>query len=233
MGENPSAAEPPDTPAPTPANYQSARAKERFAVAKYYGMGTDGEWTVKEIAEALDCSVRQVYRYIHESEIGDEVREVLATTEAEWRLDLALQLRREVKRLEEIEQELLQRRQAIATDFEEKTVQGTPTGDRNVRLADNAQEYTLKMPVPTSFETVTDYGPDLERVQKEKRQYLTQISKLLGLEAPEKREIDRTLATRHEEVKIVEYRDAEDDYPDQEVIDVDGSAAQIEGDDDV
>ena len=218
----------PSKAAPTPGNYRSQSAKERFAVAKFYGMGSDGEWTVVEIAEALDVTERQVYRYLNESEIGQETREVLATTEAEWRLDLAVQLRREVKRLEEIEQELLRRKESIPVGYEEKTVQGTPTGDRNISLADHTNEYSLKIPVPTDFETVTDYGPDLERVQKEKRNYLSQIADLLGLDAAKKREVDHTLAERREEVKIVEFRDSDDDYPEQEIVDVDGEAAHID-----
>lgn len=219
----------PTTPAPTPGNLRSTEAKARFAVAKFFGMGSDGEWTVEQIGDALDVSERQVYRYLNDSKIGEDTREMLATTEAEWRLDLALELRREVARLEEIEQELLQRKEAVATAYEEKTVTGTPTGDRNISLDDHASSYQLKIPVPTDFETVTDYGPDLERVQKEKRNYLKQIADLLGLDAPKQREVDQTLATRHEEVKVVEFRDADAaDYPDAEIIDVDGEAAQIE-----
>lgn len=214
---------------PSPHNWRSPESKARFAVAKYYGMGSDGEWTVAEIAEALDLSERQVYNYLKESQIAKETREILAHNEAEWRLDLALQLRREVQRLEEIERELLQQKQAVATGYDIKTVEGTPTGDRNIKLPDNPQPYRLEMPVPTDFEVVTDYGPDLERVQKEKRQYLSQIAKLLGLNEADKKEVDHTLATRHEEVKIVEYRGADDDdYPEAEIIDVDGEAAEIE-----
>lgn len=216
----------------TPDNYRSTEAKERFAVAKYYGMGSDGEWTVEAIAEALDVSERTVYKYLSDSQIAEQTREVLATTEAEWRLDMAIELRREVQRLEEIEKELLERKQAVATGFEEKTVTGTPTGDRNISLDDSSASYRLKIPVPTDFEEVTDYGPDLERVQKEKRQYLEQISKLLGLDDTSQEDIDHTLATRHEEVKIVEFRNADaDEYPDADVIDVDGEAAQIDVED--
>jgi len=233
-------AEPSDDPElpgnfhPTPGNYRSQGAKERFAVAKFYGMGSDGEWTVAEIADALDVTKRQVYRYLNDSEVGQETREVLATTEAEWRLDLAVNLRREVARLEEIEQELLQRKESVPVGYEEKTVEGTPTGDRNISLADHANSYSLKVPVPTDFETVTDYGPDLERVQKEKRNYLKQIAKLLGLDAAKKKEVDHTLAERREEVKIVEFRESDaDDYPEAEVIDVDGATevgGGVEGD---
>lgn len=203
-----------------PAKYKRKSAKERFAVAKFYGMGSDGEWSVPEIADALEVTERQVYRYLNESDVAEDVREVLATTEAEWRLDMALNLRKEVERLEEIEQELLKRRKSVATDFETKTVEGTPTGDRNIRLPDESDTYRLKMPVPTNFETVTDYGADLEKVQKEKRQYLAQIADLLGLDAADKREVDHNLASKHEEVKIVEYRETDDPYPDAERIDM-------------
>lgn len=213
-----------------PAKYESQQAKERFAVAKYYGMGSDGEWTAPEIAEALDVSKRQVYRYIHESEVGEEVRQVLATTEAEWRLDLALKLRSEVERLEGVIEELSERKKAVPTGFETKTVKGVPTGKRNIKLpegaANNGQSYKLKLPVPTNYETVTDYGADLEKAQKEKRQYLKQISDLLGLNESDKRAIDETLAGRHDEVKIVELRRVEDQYPEAEPIDLEEAEAE-------
>lgn len=207
------------TPTKDPARYTRMESKERFAVAKFYGMGSDGEWTIPEIADAMEVSKRQVSRYIHDSTIGEEVREVLATTEAEWRLDMALQLRREVNRLEEIEQELLQRKKAVPTGYEQKTVEGTPTGDRNIRLAEDTDEYRLKLPVPTDFESVTDYTRDLESVQKEKRQYLEQIAKLLGLNAADKKEVDMSLASRHEEVKVVEFRQSDDPYPEAQPVD--------------
>jgi AcrR family transcriptional regulator len=206
-----------------PAKYTSKDAKVRFALAKYFGMGGEKEWTAPEIAEALDCHPQTVYNYVTNTEMAEEVREVLATTRAEWRLDMALQLRREVERLEEIEQELLEKKKTVATGYETKTVEGTPTGDRNISLPDHPDRYKLQMPVPTEFETVTDYGADLERVQKEKRQYLSQISDLLGLDAADRKEVDHTLASRHEEVKIVEYRESDDDdYPEANVVDVDG-----------
>lgn len=208
------------TPEKDPAQYTRQSAKERFAVAKFYGMGSDGEWTVADIADALDVGERQVYRYLNESDIGQEVREVLATTEAEWRLDMALQLRREVEDINQALRELKDRKTAVPTAYETKTVEGTPTGDHNVRLDDDTTSYKLKMPVPTDFETVTDYGPDVEKLQKEKRQYLEQIADLLGLNDSSQGDVDQTLATRHEEVKIVEFREADDDYPETEVVDM-------------
>lgn len=223
-----------------PARYTRQEAKVRFAVAKYYGMGSDGEWTVEEIADALEVTPRQVYRYLNDSDLANEVREVLAVTDAEWRLDMALTLRREVQRLEEIEKELLTRKKRVPTGYEDITVRGTPTGEHNVRLAEEPSTYKLKIPTPTNFETVTDYGPDLERVQKEKRQYLAQIAKLLGLNAADKREIDETLTQRHEEVKIVEVRQTDDPYPEADVVDMreastdaaDGDTKAFEVDDD-
>lgn len=209
-----------------PSQYQRQAAKERFAVSKFYGMGSDGEWTVLDIADALDCSERQVYRYLNDSDIGKEVREVLAVTEAEWRLDMALQLRREVRDINEALRELKDRKKAVATDYETKTVTGTPTGDRNIRLPDDAPEYRLKMPVPTDFETVTDYGPDIEKLQKEKRQYLQQIADLLGLNDEDQRAVDETLASQADEVKIVEVRQTDDPYPEAEPVDMDGKSEQ-------
>jgi ribosomal protein S13 len=163
-----------------PSEYESFEAKARFAVAKYYGMGSDGRWSPEEIADALNVTPRHVYNYLNDSEIGRETREVHATTKAEWRLDTSLYLRREVERLEEIEEELLQRSTTVSTEFEEKTVKGTPTGDESIAITDD-KDRSLTIPVPSKYEEVTDYGRDLEQVQREKRQYIDQICTLLGL----------------------------------------------------
>lgn len=203
-----------------PSGYTRKSSRERFAVAKFYGMGSDGEWSAPEIADALDVSTRTVHRYLNQSDIAQEVQDVLAATEAEWRLDMALDLRKEIRYLNEVEQELKQRKKAVATDFSTKTVHGTPTGDRNVSLADDAQEYRLKMPVPVDFETVTDYSADLQEVQAEKRRYWDQIADLLGLDDTDSQTVDETLADSVDEVKIVEVRQTDDAYPEQDVVDM-------------
>lgn len=203
-----------------PSKLTKKSARVRFALAKFHGMGPDGAWTVKEIAEALEVHPRTVSKYLNETQMADEVKNMLATTEAEWRLDMALQLRREVKRLEEIEQELLGRKKAVATGYETKTVTGTPTGDRNIRLPEEADEYELKMPVPVSYDEVTDYSQDLAEVQTQKRQYLSQIADLLGLDEADKRSVDENLVGQADEVKIVEVRETDDPYPETEPLDM-------------
>lgn len=208
-----------------PSRYQRTGSKARFAVAKYYGMGSEGEWDVEDIAEELDVQPRQVYYYLNETDIGKQTKEVLATTQAEWRLDMALELRKEVQRLEHIEEELLQREKAVATDYDIKTVRGTPTGDRNIRLPEHADEYELELPVPTDFETVTDYSGDLESVQEQKRKYISEIADLLGLDAADKKEVDHTLESRHEEVKVVNIRETEDNYPQTQPLNMEESDA--------
>ena len=189
-------------------------AKVRFAIAHHYGMGQDGrKWTRDEIAEHLGVTPRTVSRYLNESEIAQEVKDVLHAEEAQWRLDMAVSLRKEVKRLEEIERELLQKKKSVPTGFENKTVRGTPTGDYNVKLDEDNRSYRLNIAVPTNYTEVTDYGRDLKEVQTQKRQYWDQIADLLGLDAPTQRQVDHTLDDRTDEVKIIEFRSDDDDYP--------------------
>jgi len=45
----------------------------------------------------------------------------------------------------------------------------------------DADYYTLTLLVQNEYEEITEYSSDLKRIQKEKRQYLDQIVKLLGL----------------------------------------------------
>jgi hypothetical protein len=196
-----------------PSEYASTDAKARFAVAKYYGMGSGGEWSVEEIADALDVTPRQVYNYLNDSEIGRQTREVLATTEAEWRLDAALRLREEIERLEEIEEELLERTTTAPIDFEDQTVEGTPTRDRQVILADE-EDYSLTIPVPSEHEEITEYGPDLERVQKEKRKYFDQITKLLGLDEHD-RSHPKHRPSEGSDAKPVQFREINDEEYDE------------------
>lgn len=182
--------------------------KARFTVVKYHGLGSAGEWSVEDIVEALDVSERQVYRYLSETDIGREVREILAKTEAEWRLDAALTLRREVERLEEQERERLQQTTTAPTDFEEQTVEGTPRGDEQVVLSDE-EGHSLTLPVPSDFEEVTEYGKDLEWIQKEKRQYLAQIARLLGLDEYE-RPTSKQRPSEGSDTPLVEFRELDD-----------------------
>ncbi len=134
-----------------PSSYSSTEAKARFALATYYGMGSGGVWSVEEIADALDVSARQVSKYIINSEIGRETREVQGVTEAEWRLDAALQLREEIERPEKIETDLLARTMTVPTDFEEQTVEGAPTRNGQAILADE-DDSSLTIPVPREYE---------------------------------------------------------------------------------
>lgn len=209
-----------------PSRYQSRSSKVRFAVAKYYGMGPDGKWDVEDIANELDVHVRTVYRYINESEIGQDVQDVLATTEAEWRLDVALKLRKTVERLEEVEAELMQAKKSVPTGYETRSIRGTPTGDRNIRLPDDVTPHDIELPVPVDFEDVTNYSKALERVHKEKRQYLSQIADLLGLDAADRKEVDHNLASRHEEVKVVNVRQTDDPYPDVQPVNAEDVTAE-------
>lgn len=189
-----------------PSQYSSPEAKARFAVAKYYSMGSDGQWSIEEIADALDVSTRQVYRYLNESEIGQEVEDALAVTDAEWRLDAALRLRREVDRLEDVEVELLQRTTAVPTEFDEARVEGIPTADGKIVITD-AKGNEMRVPIPTEHEEIVDYDANLERVQKEKRQHIEQIIKLLALDIHWKPRANRL--SEGSDRSLVEYRQIE------------------------
>jgi hypothetical protein len=196
-----------------PSEYASTDAKARFGVAKYYGMGSDGQWSVDEIADALDVSTRQVYNYLNESEVGREAREVQGMTEAEWRLDAALRLREEIERLEEIEEELLERTTTAPIDFEDQTVEGTPTRDGQVILADE-EDYSLTIPVPSEHEEITEYGPDIERIQKEKRQYIDQITTLLGLDEHDRSHPEQR-PSEGSDAKPIQFREIDDEGGDE------------------
>jgi transposase-like protein len=192
-----------------PSEYSSPEAKARFAVAKYYGMGSDSEWSVEEIANTLGVTSRQVYRYLNESEIGRETREVKATTEAEWQLNAALILRKEIEWLEDIEEELLQRTKTAPINFENQKVKGTPTRDGQVILV-NKDDYTLTIPIPSEYKEVVEYGSDLKRIQKEKRKYIDQICMLLGLDDHDRSHQEHR-PSEGSDAKPVQFREVDDE----------------------
>lgn len=219
-----------------PVGVRTHDQKVKFALSRHYGMGRDGErWSRERIADALGVSKRQVSRYLNESDIAQDVKDVLAVDEAAWRLDMAVDLRKEIQRLEDIERQLLKRKKAVPTGFETKSVRGSPTGDYNVKLADDTRDYQLQISVPTRYTEVTAYGRDLKEVQTQKRQYWDQVADLLGLDAPSRKEVDHTLADRTEEVKVIEFRTDDDEYPsaqaeataDGDIIDIDNVAHTV------
>lgn len=204
-----------------PAQLRSKEARVRFALAKAYGMGKgEDPWSREQIADALDVSKRTVSNYLNNTELADEVRDVLAATQAEWRLEMALELRKEVKRLDAIIEERAQKKQAVPTRYDTKTVEGTPTGDQNIRLPDVTDTHRLQMAVPVDYEEVTAYDKSLQQAQAEKRQYLDRIANLLDLDSSDQRDVDETLAANADEVKIVEFRQSDDPYPDADPIDM-------------
>jgi len=172
-------------------------------------MGSDGELSVDEIADALDVSTRQVYNFLNDSKIGRETRKMQGVTEAEWRLDAALHLREEIERLEEIEEELLDKTTTVPTDFEDQVVEETPTRDGQVIFAEQ-DDYSLIIRVPSEYEEITDYGTDLERIQKEKRQHIDQIVTLLGLDDYEDDQRQQRPA-EGSDVKPVQFREIDDE----------------------
>lgn len=183
-------------------------SRKRFALAKYYGISGE-TWTISEIAEYLRVSETTVSKYIFQSDMGDEVAKRLADVEAQTRLDIVMRLFDQLERLDEIEEKLLSEKEAMVTGYIPSTVSGTPSfSDGSFEIQD-AGEMEFTVPAADTFDEkpVID---EVKQVWEEKRAIIQDIEDLLGLEEPEKMEVESEHTEMKMEKKVYEFRDADD-----------------------
>ncbi len=201
----------------------------RIALAKYYGL--DGEeWTQKEIADYLNISERQVYTYLNESELADDMERMLAQRQATTRLQLVEDLQGKLERLEQVEQQLAQETEAVPSRYriEETVAEIDPSEYDGLEQAEVPDEVSVDMPVPDSFVEVPNVE-ELSDVWRERRLVQEQLEDLLGLEEPDevRTEQETTVDIKHWDMSGT----SEDSLPDQEVIDVESERVDAGADD--
>lgn len=215
--------------------YRKAQTRKRIALAKYYGM--DGEeWTVQEIADHLRVSKSTVEDYIYSSDMAAEVEEALVQKEAQARMDIILDLKERFEKLKEIEEELLEAKDVVATEHELHTVRGEVSfgqvdGVKPPSEQTMANEVTIEVPVASDFKEVTDVD-ELQKVWDEMREVQEQMEDLLGLEEPEEKQVEQTTTERTE--KIYRFEGVDDSLPEQEqeVIEVESEVVEDEAEKD-
>lgn len=169
------------------------------ALAKYYGLGEDGEgWDYSEIADYLRVDEKTVRRYIHETEIAREVEDKLAEKQARTRMKIAMKLLDRVDRLEEqIQAKERETRPAVASHRYENVKGEVNMVKEGMEVTDD-KELEFQVPIPDKFVEVPKVDNDLKTLYKEWRMTVQEIEDLLGLEEPEQvesehREINATI----------------------------------------
>lgn len=200
--------------------------KIRIAVSKFYGMGNDGEWSYERIAEYLDEPIHRVKQYIHESSLGAQAESMMAEKEAQTRMEIYTDLKNKLENLKDVEEKLLDAKEAKPASFSLETASGQVSFDDVPNMEadyENPSTKDVQVPIPDDYTEVPDID-GLKDVWREQRQVVEQLEDLLGLEEPDKVE------ERSEQVIDVKHwsaSDVADNLPDQEVVDA-NSPAQVE-----
>lgn len=200
--------------------------KIRIAVSKFYGMGNDGEWSYERIAEYLDEPVHKVKQYVHESSLGAEAEGMMAEKEAQTRMDIYRDLKGKLETLKEVEEQLLEAKEAKPSSFKLETAKGRVSFDNVPNMEGDYEDGSIRevdVPIPDDYAEVADVD-GLKDVWREQRQVIEQLEDLLGLEEPDK--IEET-SEQVIDVKFWESSDVGADLPDQDIIDA-NQPSQVE-----
>lgn len=217
--------------------FNAVSTRRQVAIAKYHGMGGDNEsWSVSDISDYLNVSERTVKQYIFESDMGKKVEKEIADIEARTRMKIATKLLESLDRIEKLIEEAMEEKRPAVVSYEYREVMGDMELDYdelNVEMEDGA----VTAPVPDKWKEVTKTD-DLQDLWEERRHIMERLEAMLGLDAPEQIEAERTEV--HKEEKVWKFES--DDLPEQsvssegerrrddEVIDVDNTAVDSNDD---
>lgn len=222
-----------DTP-----RFRKPERRKEVALAKFYGLGDDGEWEIEEIAEYLNVGESAVRNYIYDSELGERAREMFPDAVARTKMDVLMNLRERLNQVREIRRDLMKRKDVIPTGYvlDENTAEVSfenidgmdkPMGE------DSPSNYiSLEVPVVDSFDEVTDFDDELQAVLREERMIEDEIREFLSLDEPDEVETSHT-GDAVVEQKIYTATDVGGNLPDQEVVEVDAQDAKPPDNDDL
>lgn len=196
------------------------KMKMNIAVSKFYAVGNDDEsWTYERIANYLDESVPTVKQYIHNTAFGQEVEAIAVEAESQARLKVYTSLMQKLENLQEIEQTLLQTKEAIPSSYKMSRARAEVTFDQvpNVgRLYENGTVLDIDVPIPDDYVE----SPNIDKLKvvwREQRMVIEQIESFFGMR-------DNTDDSQTNEnviyVKNWSSDDIDQNLPDREVIDV-------------
>lgn len=206
--------------------FRKKETRVEVALAKYYGLGEDDPWDLDRIADYLNVSRSTVEDYVYDSEMAEEVEQAAAEAQARTRMEIVVKLKQELKKLENIEDDLLQAKETVISSYTPKTVEVKVNSPEGVHFDDSASSPSVstQIPVPQDYKEVPDTSK-LKNVWIQKRKIIQDIEDLMGLEAPDKVQKDERSVTL--ERKVYEVRD-QGNFPDADVSHVDEGPAEIE-----
>lgn len=222
-----------DAPVPSKdgPRYRSVETRREVALARYYGMGPEGEQDIEEIAEYLRVDPHTVEKYIWESPKSKEVRQLLAEREARTRMDIFVHLKKRLDNLREMERELMEAKDVVVTGYQIRDA----IGEIDFENADGVSRQegedkrttsvTLGYPIPDRFEEVTDISEDLKAVWREIRQTEEQIRSLMALDKPTETKTEHTGSVVVEQ-KLYNFEGG-DELPDAEIIEVESETVDV------
>jgi len=198
----------------------SEKMKMNIAVSKFYAVGNDDEsWTYERIADYLGESVSTVKQYIHQSTYGHEVESIAVEAESQARLKVYTSLMQKLENLQEIEQTLLESKEALPSSYKMESARAEVTFDKvpNVgRVYENGTVLNIDVPIPDDYIE----SPNIDKLKvvwREQRMVIEQIESFFGMR-------DNTDDTSTNEnviyVKNWSSDDIDQNLPDREIIDV-------------
>lgn len=204
-------------------------------MSKYYGLGSDGEWEIEEIAEYLNVNESTVQKYIHESELGEQAREMFPAAEARMQMDILMNLRERLEQVREIRNDLMKKKEVVPSSYKLESGTGSLNFENVEGVSRSGGEespdnrITLETPVVDKYAEVTSFDQELQAVLREERKIEEEIREFLSLDEPDE------VKTSHEGDAIVEQKiytstGLGDDLPETEIVDVDAEVVDAEGD---
>lgn len=213
----------PDTSDDSP-RFRRPEQRRRVALAKYYGTGSDGEWSIEQIAEYLKVEESTVEGYIYNTEIGDRVREMFPAAEERMKMDILLEKKDRLDELRDLFTEKMKEKEAAVTSHELESVRAemnfedieglrAPTGEG---MSQNTVR--LDAPKPSKFEERAVFDEEARALLREIRKHENDIREMMSLDEPDEVRTEHT-GDAVVEQKIYNFNES-DEMPEAQVVDV-------------
>jgi hypothetical protein len=211
--------------------FRRVEQRRKFALAKFYGQGSDGTWEMEEIAEYLNVSEATVENYIYDTEMGEQVREVFPAAEERMKMDIVLEKKKRLDKLREMFDAKLQEKDISVTGYKINTVKGEPNfenieGFKSPEEEGMSDVIRLDAPLAENFEERTKLDGEARAILREIRKHENDIRDMLSLDQPDE------VKTEHEGDAMVEQKiyniqgSSNDEMPEARVVDVEAERVE-------
>lgn len=212
--------------------FRNVSQRRRVALAQYYGTGSEGEKSIEEIAEYLRVHPTTVEGYIHDSEMGDKVREMFPAAEERMKMDILVEKKERLEHLREMFRDKLSEKDIAVTGYTMETVSGHPDFEQVDGIKppeEDIKSNTIRLdaPSPNQFEERTVFDEESRALLREIRKHENDIREMLSLDEPDE------VRTEHHgdamvEQKIYNFDGADDALPDAQVVDVESEVVDAD-----